>query len=347
MTVAMPGRRLRHKLLSFVVLTCVALAVYVFTPPSPRHVSFPGGKRFAVSIVDDTDQTTLERVKPLYDLMFASGMRTTKTVWVLPRSDEPVDTNKGETLQDAEYRAFILDLKRKGFEVALHGVRGGSSRREETAAGLEEFQRVLGAYPRMHVNHALNRDDLYWGEHRWSFPPYRWGFAMARAYEFSGHLPESKYFWGDLAKRHIKYVRRFTFSDINLLRANPWMPYALDSMPYVNYWFETSNGGSIEDFDELLRPENLDRLEREGGVSLIYAHLGAGSFSREGRADPRFERRIKELTSRNGWFAPASEILDHLSGQPGWQPDLSLRQRIHLETKFLLDRIISVREVVR
>lgn len=319
----------------------VALATYVLFPPAMRRVEFPDGKHFALSIVDDTDLTTLERVRPLYDVMYRAGLRTTKTVWVLEQSDEPVSTNQGATLRDTEYLAWILDLQRKGFEIALHGVRGGSSERATVLEGLDEFRRLPGADPRLHVNHALNRENLYWGEHRWWFTPYRWLFRLTRPQEFRGEQPDSPYFWGDLAQRRIRYVRRFTFSEINLLRTSPSMPYRVPGMPYVNYWFETSDGGSIEQFDRLLSDENLDRLEREGGVTLIYAHLGAGSFNVGGRGkpDPRFVARIEAVSKRNGWFAPASDILDHLARQAGWTPELSAREHLRLDSWFLLDRV--------
>ena len=114
-------------------------------------------------------------------------------------------------------------------------------------------------------------------------------------------------------------------------------------MPYVRYWFDGSDGGSIDAFYQLLNPRNLDQLEREGGVSLIYAHLGAGSFNVDGgpEVDPRFIERIADLSARNGWFAPASDILDYLTEQPGWRPELALRERVRLETLFLLELVWS------
>lgn len=331
--------RVAGRLAAGALISLLALAAIVAIPPAERRVTFPGGKRFAFSIVDDTDLTTLARVKPLYDLMHSSGLRTTKTVWVMGRSTEAVDTNRGETLQDVEYLAFVEDLKRKGFEIALHGVRGGSSLRTETIQGLDEFRAKLSTSPRLHINHALNRDNLYWGAHRWTFPLWRWGFGLLQPYEFSGHVPESPYFWGDVAQRQVRYVRRFTFSEINVLRSNPSIPYRIASMPYVNYWFDAADGGSIDAFERLLQPANLDRLEREGGVCLVYAHLGAGSFNKDGEVHPRFAARIRDVASRAGWFAPVSEILDFLAEQPGWTPDLSLRQRLRLEAAFLVDRV--------
>lgn len=336
----MKASRARRLIIGVVGLGA-ALVLALAVPPATRRLEFPGGKRFALTIIDDTDQTTLQRAKPIYDVIAAAGMRTTKTVWVLSQSAEPVATNRGDTLGDPDYAAFISDLQAKGFEIGLHGVRGGSSPRADIQKGIEQFKATLGVYPKLHVNHALNQDNLYWGEHRWTFAPFRWAFGLTRGLEFSGHLPNSPYYWGDIAQQHIRYVERFTFSDINTAKVNPTTPYRIAGMPQVNFWFDTADGGSINEFDALLQPSQLDALEREGGVCLIYAHLGAGSFNvnGDGPPHPRFVARIAEVSSRNGWFAPASEILDYLAAQPGATTELSFRERLRLEVVFLLERV--------
>lgn len=315
-------------------LACLGAPVWVMSPPPRKTVTFPHGKKFAFTIVDDTDHATFERVRPIYETLEKYGLRTTKTVWVYDSNDATNGANMGDSLQNPRYREFIVGLQRKGFEIALHGVRGGSSPRADVLAGLEDYKRILGAYPRMLVNHSLNEDNLYWGGHLFGFAPYRWVGRLGIRHKFSGHEPSSPYFWGDVAKQRIDFVRRFTFPDINLLAANPSMPYKLADKPYVNHWFPTSNGNRMNEFEELLKPEQLDRLEREGGVCIVYAHLGMGSFSTNG-VNPRFEARIKDIASRNGWFASASEILDFLKAQPGWTGELSLRERLRIETKFL------------
>src|SRR5687768_14097281 len=204
------------------VMTAVVLpAIVILWPPKPRTVQFPGGKRFALTIVDDTDLTTLERAKPLYDAMYEAGLRTTKTVWALPKVENPAAADYGDTLQDPDYRAFVMDLKTKGFEIALHGVRGGSSPRATSIQGLDEFKSIVGNDATLFVNHALNQEDLYWGKHRLTFTPYRWALGIGRGSQFAGHVPGSPYFWGDVARQRIKYVRRFVFSEINVLRVNP------------------------------------------------------------------------------------------------------------------------------
>jgi hypothetical protein len=329
--------RWRRSFLFGGVLATAAVA-WIVVPPVVPSVTFPEGHKFAFSIIDDTDMATLERLEPVYEVLERYGLRTTKTVWVFP-SNSRHDPDHGDALVETAYRNFVADLQRKGFEIALHGVRGGSSRRDETLAGLEAFRAALGQYPRMHVNHSLNQENLYWGRHLYALAPLQWAAGLMISYEFSGHDPQSDYFWGDVARQHIQYVRRFTYSEINLLAVSPAMPYRLEDMPYVNYWFPTANGDRVINFIELLRDENLDRLEREGGVCLVYAHLGAGSFNKDGGVDPRFEERVRAVAARNGWFVPASQILDYLRNQPSWTGRLSFRERIRTDLKFVLQRM--------
>jgi hypothetical protein len=331
-------RKIVRLTLLLAIVVAVALGAVLYEP-RPAAIAFPDGKRFAFSIVDDTDLATLERLEPIYTTLEKYGFRTTKTVWVYDSNQLSYATNRGDSLSNPKYRDFIKGLKAKGFEIALHGVRGGSSKRDETLAGLAEFKNIIGNFPRMHVNHSQNRENLYWGSHLYDFAPLRWAAKYATSTDFSGEDPQSPYFWGDVAKERIEYVRRFTYPDINLLNAAPEMPYRLPDMPYVNYWFPTSNGANRDAFDELLKPENLDRLEREGGVCLVYAHLGAGSFNKGGAVHPRFEARVRELSARNGWFVPASEILDYLRRQPSWKGTLTYRERVRSDLSFILYRI--------
>lgn len=334
----------RHACVAIAALVLIAAPASLFYRSTPKRMTFPDGKRFAFSIVDDTDMATLARLRPVYELLESRGMRTTKTVWVYDSSELSNPANQGDSLRDPSYRQFALDLQRKGFEIALHGVRGGSSRRADVSSGLDEFKSIFGSYPTMYINHSLNKENLYWGRHVFAFAPYRWAGALAIRHEFSGHDSESPYFWGDLAQQHIRYVRRFTFREPNLLAVNPSFPYRLDDKPYVNYWFPTADGSRVIEFNELLKPENLARLDREGGVCLVYAHLGSGSFNKNGGLDSRFVARINELSAYNGWFAPASEILDHLKGQPAWTGTMDFGERLRVDTRFIKNRLLLGRQ---
>lgn len=331
------GRLLRVGAISLSAL--VAAVIWLLWPPTPRDIAFPDGKRFAFTIVDDTDMATLARNRPVYDVLQRHGLRTTKTAWVLRATEADHPANAGDSMQDPEYLAFLMELRDQGFEIALHGVRGGSSERADVAAGLEEFRQRFDSYPSLHVNHSRNRDNLYWGAQRWSLAPLRWLYRLAKDDHFSGEDPASPHYWGDLARQHIRYVNQFTFSEINLLNVTPSFPYHLPDKPLVARWFPTSNGDNLDQFERLLSAENLDRLEREGGVCIVYTHLGAGSFNTADGVNPRFEDRIRDVAARDGWFVPASELLDYLSEQPGWRADPGWRERIRLEILFLWDVI--------
>ena len=80
------------------------------------------------------------------------GLRATKTVWPVASLGNPVDG--GQSLGDSGYRDFILDLKEKGFEIALHGVWGESAVRDSVNYGLERFKEIIGYAPRLHANYV-------------------------------------------------------------------------------------------------------------------------------------------------------------------------------------------------
>ncbi len=50
-------------------------------------MEWPSGKKFAFTIIDDTDHGTVSNLKPVYDLLNELGIKTTKTVWVYPPRD--------------------------------------------------------------------------------------------------------------------------------------------------------------------------------------------------------------------------------------------------------------------
>ena len=95
---------------------------------------------------------------------------------------------------------------------------------------------------------------------------------------------------------------------------------------YSNYWFSSSDGHTISEFNSLLNKNNIDKLESEGGACLVYTHLASGFFKRDGIINEEFKRNIKYLSSKNGWFVPASTLLDYLK---------SHRKNAHVSQKYL------------
>jgi hypothetical protein len=300
----------------------------------------PPGKRFAFSVLDDTDDSTLENVGPVYAMLRDYGFRTTKTVWPLDCPEGSRNFFAAETLQDKKYLGFVHELADAGFEVAFHGATMESSRRQRTLEGLELIRSEFGSYPRLFCNHGQNRENLYWGSRRFRSAPLRLlSRALARkdgdAYE--GEREGSPFFWGDVCRDVIQYVRNFTFERVNLLAVDPATPYHVTSAPYVRYWFSTADAPDCAAFNRLLTRERIDRLEAEGGVCLVSTHFGKG-FTRGGRVDAKTEKLLRYLADRRGWFVPVSEVLDRLL-VAGRGRTLTRGAVVRLELRFLAERV--------
>lgn len=300
-----------------------------------RVLPYPAGKQFAFTIIDDTDMATLETVRPIYDYLDSVGLRTTKTVWVTgPKTPPANPSDAGDTLEREEYAAYIRLARRRGFEIALHNVSSHSSTRDQVTAGIETFRQIIGVFPRINVQHEKNRENLYFefaqrGGYR---PPAfrtRAFQCLKRLVNRGGNSPapqncgccgedtRSDYFWGDLCRTTIQYVRsNVFFQDLNTLKCNPLAPYASNDTPYVNYWFDSSNGQDVRCFNSILNSRNIATLKRECGCSILYTHFGKG-FSV--RTDGVFE--LNQETKRclrgiagdsDGWYVPVGDILDRL-----------------------------------
>ncbi|MGH9554546.1 MAG: hypothetical protein ACRD2Y_01880 [Terriglobales bacterium] len=312
---------------------------------------FPAGKRFAFTIIDDTDVATVENAEPFYRMLDSLGMRTTKTVWPVGCPEGSKNFSSSQTLEDSDYLAFVLDLQKKGFEITWHGATMESSRRERTRAALQRFRELLGTFPRIHANHAENRENLYWGRERIDDRVLKFAFAKltgAASAIYEGHVEGSPYWWGDLCAKHIAYVRNLTFSSLNLAGINPTMPYFDPRRPLVRGWFSASDADSVTDFNALLHPAAQERLERESGFSILATHVGKG-FVQNGCVHPVTRRHLEALARRPGWYVPVGELLDWLAERrqsetlPGdewrrmqwrWARDVTLRKWGHRKPWF-------------
>jgi hypothetical protein len=276
-------------------------------------LKFPNGRKFAFTIMDDTDVATVANVGPIYRLLGELGFRTTKTVWPVGCPEGSPNFGTSETLDDEAYLAFALDLRARGFEIAYHGATMESSTRERTGRALEKYREVFGQPPKVYANHALNRENLYWGADRLDDPILRRVFGRVggqAAGLYQGHVTGSPWYWGDLAGQ-ITYIRNLTFSGINLRRINPSMPYHDPRRPLIPWWFSASDAEDVHAFNTLISPAAQEALEREGGICIVATHLGKG-FTEAGRVHPETAGLLKLLAGRHGWFVPVGELLDWL-----------------------------------
>ncbi len=302
-------------------------------------INWPNGKRFAFTVFDDTDLTTMRNGPELYQFLYDHGVITTKSVWPIKGDDEPV--YGGTTCADDEYLAWVRRLSEQGFEIAFHNATFHSSRRAQAIEGLEEFKRLFGTCPNAHANHASCTDAIYWGDNRVSGMN-KFAYDLLTQFrhhdQFGGTDETSEFFWGDKCREQIKYVRNFVYTDINTLNACPSMPYHDEERPFVNYWFASSEGANGHSFCKTISEKNQDRLEEEGGACIMYTHFGREEFRQNGRLHPEFVRLMERLSRKNGWFVPVSALLDHIQLQRGHYV-ISARERGQLERKWLLEKV--------
>jgi len=300
----------------------------------------PSGKRFAFSVLDDTDDSTLENVEPVYAMLREYGLCTTKTVWPLDCPEGSHNFFAADTLQDKSYLKFVHELADAGFEIAFHGATMESSRRERTLEGLAFLRDEFGQYPRLFCNHGQNRENLYWGSKRFHTTLLR---ILSRylmreqrdAYE--GDTEGSQFFWGDVCQDVIRYVRNFTFERLNILAVDPVMPYHVASAPYVRHWFSTTDAPDVDAFNRALSGIRIDELEAAGGVCIISTHFGKG-FVKDGRVNPLTASLLRRLAAKAGWFVPVSDVLDRLLAV-GRGRTLTQREMLRLELRFVAERI--------
>lgn len=310
---------------------------------SSPAIDWPGGKRFAFTVFDDTDKVTMRNGPPVYELFAELGLRVTKTVWPVAPSGPP--TTGGATCDDPDYLKWVLGLQDFGHEIGFHNASDHSSTRLQTIAALDRFHDLFGHDPRIGADHSENLEAIYWDAKRLTgvrASIYAQTIRLIRPHlgRSQGEVPSSPYFWADVLRDRIDYWRNFTFDAANVLDPAPDIPYHDPRRPYVNHWFAASHAPNLAGFLGLLHDERLERLEREGGVCIAYTHTGL-DFAPDGQLDPRLRPALERLADRDPWFAPTSVVLDHLRSVRGHDRPLGDRARIGMERRWLSDHVRS------
>lgn len=304
------------------------------------NVEWPSNHKFAFTIFDDTDWASLGSVKPVYDLLSDLELRATKSVWMF-ESEEPT-ANGGATCEDPAYVQWLLQLQRRGFEIALHNAAPGTSSRERVRFALQRFHELFGKEPFIHCNHQDCLENIYWGSARlsgWRRPLYDVLTKGQKRGVSRGHIKGDPLFWGDLCQKYISYVRNFVFNDLNTLAICPEMPYHDPQKPFVNFWFASADGGNRVRFLRNFTIDTIDALVAAGGLCIAYVHF-AGGFAKDGAPDPEFRRRLEYLAAQDGWFAPVSVVLDFLRKGGGREERrISAAGLRRLETRWLVGRV--------
>ena len=306
----------------------------------PKAIQWPEGKQFAFTVFDDTDDASLEKVRDVYSLLRDCGFRTTKSCWPVA-GDPRQGAHPGQTCEDADYLRWVLELQSQGFEIAWHSATWHGLRREGVRAALDMFAGIFGHYPLSAANHSKD-EAIYWGDQRlsgWRSRLYTLATFGRNVGKFRGHIEGDEFFWGDLCREKIKYFRNFVFRDVNTLKLCPFMPYHDPTRPYVNYWFASSNGKAVTEYNKCLSEANQDRLEAERGACIMYTHFASG-FIENGKIVPRFRGLMERLSKMNGWFVPVATLLDYLLAA-GSHHDITDSQRRRLERRWLVEKLFT------
>lgn len=321
---------LRSKIFLFIFsLSCTTIILFSFLnfeSDLPKLSPYPNGKNFAFTVTDDPDGNTLNSIKPIYDFLLKSGFKTTAAVWVDSATYSTGIPNflseafQGDSCANPDYLEYMIHLNNNNFEIALHTATAGNDYRNVTKNCYEKFKQYFGYYPKINIMHSTNLDNVYWGSKvvNNNLIQKTINRLVERArFPYGGENPESIFFWGDILKEKTKYVRLWGTSDINTLKYNPSMPYHDPKKPFVNYWFSFSDGYNVDIFNNLISAKNIDKLNRERGACIVYTHFSS-NFSKKAtngvfQLNKIFKARMETLSkNHNGWFVPASTILDRL-----------------------------------
>lgn len=293
---------------------------------------WPNEKEFALTIIDDTDHSTIKNTKPVYDLMYNLGIGCTKTIW----AKTPNESDKwwGYGIDNQEYKCWINNIKSKGFEIASHGISSGSHKRREYIKNFHDIINISNKNDIIHTNHATNKDNIYWGGDRFT-KPIKHLYNLFKKRRFYGHKAGSKYFWGDIHKSNVRYTRNHTFKSVNTISSDPYMPYKVPSQEFSNYWFSSSDGADPEKFCQLLSPSNISKLIDESGAAIVYTHFGH-RFCSDGKVREDVADCLIHISEQNGWFPNASTLLDYLSSECGRGEAINEYQRFMLDIMYVM-----------
>jgi hypothetical protein len=246
------------------------------------------------------------------------GIYPTRTVWIHKPYRNCGIKNQwipdvGITLEDEEYKHYCLELNDRGIEFALHSVSSGNNTREEVIGGFQVFKEIFGYYPRLYLCHSINAEHPYWGENQYKSAFARSLVRSLTGYgkeEYSGHDPQSPYYWSDFCKETVHYIRLYRTRKLNVLRYNPMMPYHQYDKPDVRFWFSAS--AHDVKLCKRITSQSLDQVAGEDGAIIHYAHLAQFVMPDDSsRVKPPVKKAFQIISARSDcWCAGVSRILD-------------------------------------
>jgi hypothetical protein len=233
----------------------------------------PGNYQAAIAITDDPDNSSFESFKTMYDFLLNIDFPTTRAMWVYNNS-EPTGTPPLQVkftaplLSELECLKYCKELSRRGFEICLHGASCGNNNRIRMIDALNFLSKEIAWSP-MYICHSKNAENLYWDSKTANSNLEKKILQMYTKNRCFGEIADSQYFWGDICREKINFIRMFRTRSLNTLNFNPSMPYHDFSKPFVNYWFSATKGYIPTLFTEA----NINSLCEQNGVSILYQYL--------------------------------------------------------------------------
>ncbi len=272
----------------------------------------PGSYLAAVSITDDPDNSSFSRFKAMYDFLMEIKFPTTRAMWVYPKSEytgtPPLKIDfTAPLLSDPECLQYCKKLHSKGFEICLHGASCGNNNRKRTLDALNFLEEHFEQSP-IFICHSKNAENLYWDANTANLSVEKKLLQLYTKNRCFGEIPESQYFWGDICRDKINFIRLYRTRSLNTLAFNPSMPYHDFSKPFVNYWFSATKGYIPNLFSE----NSLDQLCEQNGASILYQYMH--KYVNEDLTIPKQLREAMERVAADDRILkkPASFILNRL-----------------------------------
>jgi hypothetical protein len=265
-------------------------------------------------------------------------------IWNSWRGQDALFAPRAVPLEDKTELEFYKGLTQRGHEIGLHTASDTDDTRERLIEAFEYYKSEFGSYPGIYVEHRDNEENH---QHQGGMPdtpffctdvlnrygPWVW-IVSPSAIPYNG---AGRYFdvlstqrplagwsvarqWGTFKE----FLKSGSWDRANgrlfetMLRAGtPFDSYAKQKYGLTKAF---RRSGRREDADgngflEWYSDRNLDSLERQNGLALVYTHLNTRWLDREsGKMRHELEERLAAIASRNVWLATASTILDRFEG---------------------------------